>query len=306
MPTYACPRCAAQVTGEPATLTCWRCGYPGAAPPADATPAPAAGTAGAQDAWAYPPFQDTNQWTAPAPPPPLEAPRPLRPGVPWILGLGVAYIVAMGTFLAAFILFFTRIFGAAPFSTARGDVPPAGFFAAFFGLFAGELLVGGISLAQAFVTGTWLMRASRNVRGRGVAGMSWAPGWALGSWFIPYANFVIPLLVCRELWRASTPGAATDPAWRNRPIPAWVGWWWGLWVGSPILGMGVVYAAMFSSMLGRFSDPANHTLAPIQVSPVWFVVGLLPLASFVAALVLFARFVRTLAAMQDTGVAPES
>ena len=33
----------------------------------------------------------------------------------------------------------------------------------------------------------------------------WTPGWAIGGWFIPLANFVIPFLVVLETWRRSDP-----------------------------------------------------------------------------------------------------
>ena len=63
-------------------------------------------------------------------------------------------------------------------------------------------------------------KAARRFPGQFV---SWSSGWAVGGWFIPFANFVIPRLVMNEIERLSaepqpheTPG--DDRAWRSRPL----------------------------------------------------------------------------------------
>lgn len=48
----------------------------------------------------------------------------------------------------------------------------------------------------------WLYRARLDLERRGAAGLTWRPGWAIGGWFIPIANLVIPLLVVNEIDQA--------------------------------------------------------------------------------------------------------
>ncbi|GIF62464.1 hypothetical protein Ais01nite_04990 [Asanoa ishikariensis] len=48
----------------------------------------------------------------------------------------------------------------------------------------------------------WLYQASRTAQ-RLAGASTWAPGWAVGGWFIPIANLAIPYLVVRDLHRAS-------------------------------------------------------------------------------------------------------
>ncbi|MFI1991131.1 DUF4328 domain-containing protein [Actinoplanes sp. NPDC020271] len=48
----------------------------------------------------------------------------------------------------------------------------------------------------------WLHRASANLWSTGHA-MTWRPGWTVAAWLIPVANLVLPLLVVREVDRAT-------------------------------------------------------------------------------------------------------
>ncbi|WP_144122930.1 DUF4328 domain-containing protein [Catellatospora sichuanensis] len=74
-------------------------------------------------------------------------------------------------------------------------------------------IVGLLVAAAAFII--WLHRARRNAERLGGAPV-WAPGWAVGGWFVPAANLVIPYLVVRDVQRAGGHGAH----------PAPVGRWW--------------------------------------------------------------------------------
>ncbi|TDC49920.1 DUF4328 domain-containing protein [Jiangella ureilytica] len=53
-----------------------------------------------------------------------------------------------------------------------------------------------LAIAPVFIV--WQYRHARNARVLGST--SWGPGWAIGGWFIPIANFVLPV---RQLWVAS-------------------------------------------------------------------------------------------------------
>ena len=68
-------------------------------------------------------------------------------------------------------------------------------------------------------------------------------GWAIGGWFIPLANAVLPFLVVRDVIRGTTAadvpatagappvaGAAPSAGRTRRGIYAVAGLWWGLWI----------------------------------------------------------------------------
>lgn len=86
----------------------------------------------------------------------------------------------------------------------------------------------------------WLWRAAKNNEALGRANPRLGPGWAIGGWFIPFANFVIPVLILQDLWRGANPELARgDPAWRASRGSGLIGWYWAAWVLSTLrLGFG--------------------------------------------------------------------
>jgi len=71
----------------------------------------------------------------------------------------------------------------------------------------------------------WQYRAHANLRALGADNLSYSPGWAVGWWFIPFANIVLPYLTVRELWKASDPDASAID-WKARGGAAIVAVWW--------------------------------------------------------------------------------
>lgn len=114
-----------------------------------------------------------------------------------------------------------------------------------FGVFTVYLLVLIVTVV-AFAR--WEHRAARNAR-RLDASCAYAPGWAVGWWFIPLANLVVPYRVLCELWRASGRDASTGPPY--------LGAWWGCLVGSLLLG----------NLAGRVSGEAS-SVAVAQLADV--------------------------------------
>ncbi len=77
----------------------------------------------------------------------------------------------------------------------------------------------------------WFHRAYKSLRPRGVE-TRFTPGWAIGCWFIPFANWVLPGMIGDEIWRAGRP--ADQPARAD-------GWnlarvWWAIYIGCGVLG----------------------------------------------------------------------
>jgi hypothetical protein len=76
----------------------------------------------------------------------------------------------------------------------------------------------------------WLYRAASNARA--VGRFSDSPGLAVGGWFIPFANLVLPVVAVFRLMRASRP----------EPHRLLIGTWWAMYVvGS---GVGLVGASV--------------------------------------------------------------
>jgi hypothetical protein len=79
----------------------------------------------------------------------------------------------------------------------------------------------------------WMFRAAKNNEALERRGARFGPGWSIGSWFIPFANLVIPVLIVQDFWRGSSSDHARgDPGWRRASASALVGWWWAAWIVS--------------------------------------------------------------------------
>jgi len=77
------------------------------------------------------------------------------------------------------------------------------------------LALGGFVLFLA-----WFHRAYSNLEP--IAGSRrHAQFWAVGSWFVPVAQFALPAFIAAEIWKASEPRAKPSGAW---PFLVW--FWW--------------------------------------------------------------------------------
>jgi len=141
-----------------------------------------------------------------------------------------------------------------------------------------------LSLATAVVFIIWMFRAAQNNAALGREHPRFGPGWAIGGWFIPFAFFVIPVLVMQDLWRGSTTLTARgDMRWKIADRSALVGWWW---------------AALLLSLLSGTID-SNHpdtTLSDLRAADTLSIIGT---CFRVAAAVLAILVVRKLTERQE-------
>ena len=89
-------------------------------------------------------------------------------------------------------------------------------------------------IANVVVFCMWIHRAYSNLPALGNPrqGLEYSPRWAVGGFFIPLANLVIPYKVTREIWAKSDPAIRSDEDFMfAQPATATlVGAWWAFWI----------------------------------------------------------------------------
>jgi hypothetical protein len=121
----------------------------------------------------------------------------------------------------------------------------------------------------------WVRRATCNVPALGAALPEFSPGWAIGWWFIPFANWVQPGRVISQAWRASDASLPVDetPAWRRAKLSALVPVWWVGWlVGNN--AWSITYSSIDESSMAA-GDQATRTAVVLVLDIVMLAVAVL-------------------------------
>jgi hypothetical protein len=85
-------------------------------------------------------------------------------------------------------------------------------------------------------------------------------GWAIGGWFIPLANVVLPFLVIRDVIRNTSPAVPGGQPARGAPaVYALAALWWALWV------VGGVGTRLVHVPSGATPSQLSHALGQLQV-----------------------------------------
>jgi hypothetical protein len=108
------------------------------------------------------------------------------------------------------------------------------------------IIVQPVSLATIVVWLIWQHHATSNLWARGYRDLHIRPGWAVGWWFIPFANFVMPCVAMVELDRRST--ADGSP----RPVSPLVGAWWAVYIGGSLVVTIGLFSALWSGLVDVF------------------------------------------------------
>ena len=137
-----------------------------------------------------------------------------------------------------------------------------------------------IALLAAIVSvSTWIYRAHANLHAAGFEDLRYTPGWAVGWYFVPFANLFKPFEAMRELWNSSTANAVdTDHDGHLGP-------WWGSW----ILG----------NILSNIGARMQGSSVPEMIS-VGYVVDTLGGIGLIAAAFFLAQIVRKVTAAQGS------
>ena len=81
----------------------------------------------------------------------------------------------------------------------------------------------------------WLHRSYNNLRAfNSRIALDHSPGWAVGSFFVPFVNLAVPYRAVKEVWQKSWPG---DETLLHAPSPpATFPLWWTFWLLSCFAG----------------------------------------------------------------------
>lgn len=97
------------------------------------------------------------------------------------------------------------------------------------------LASSGVYVLAAIAVLMWLHRVVRNNHVLGERYLRFSPGFAVGCWFIPFANLVFPYQAVREAWGASDPElpwSTPDTRRHSRGGGLVAAWWSTFIVGS--------------------------------------------------------------------------
>ena len=95
----------------------------------------------------------------------------------------------------------------------------------------------------------WVYRTCKNAHAIGGANLHYTPGWAVGWFFIPFANVVMPYKVMQEIYRVSR----HPIRWKKVPGSKIILVWWILALGSNVLNPSSVSVEMSGSSLEQLS-----------------------------------------------------
>ncbi len=82
----------------------------------------------------------------------------------------------------------------------------------------------------------WLYRASVNAIALGIDNLPTSPGFAVGYWFIPVLNYIMPPKIVGDLWRASAVEAERE-TWQDAEVPSWIIVWWLFFLMAHFIGL---------------------------------------------------------------------
>ena len=175
---------------------------------------------------------DGMQWTARAVPSGFRSVSTHRT---WAVAMLAAWIASAGVLLIADV---TRINVVNAFINGAGaSLTDAQFSDRFVSLAAlihlGVFVLAGVAFLM------WLYRVVANNHALGAHELRFSPGWAVGWWFVPFANFVRRLQIIAETWRAADPGASRSTAETRSHLraPAIVIAWWLLYLIGNVVAL---------------------------------------------------------------------
>lgn len=108
----------------------------------------------------------------------------------------------------------------------------------------------------------WLYRSFENLPAFGVPrnSIKHSPGWAAGSFFIPFVSLIVPYRAVKELWNKSVPNSGT--MFGDQSPPAFFPIWWAAWLLSNITSN----AYLRLSFSDRLSSEADAIMGAVTAA----------------------------------------
>lgn len=118
-----------------------------------------------------------------------------------------------------------------------------------------------VGLAAGVLTILWLYRIAANVRVYSRR-TTFSPVFAIVGWFLPPFLYVLPLLVIREVWKASDPDVPVgDEGWRGAQVNPLLYVWFALYGVIPAILTGLVFFRTLESVFdGGITNSGNAEL----------------------------------------------
>ena len=113
---------------------------------------------------------------------------------------------------------------------------------------------GFLSIAVAVLMIIWAFQFTRAVDRHRPNGRRWTPGWAIGAWFIPLANyFLCPAILMEDEKIAVAAARGNTEGWKNERAHPLTVFWFGAWALGGIL-----------SLVGDERDARDPSALPTQ------------------------------------------
>lgn len=94
------------------------------------------------------------------------------------------------------------------------------------GALGAALLLVGIFIVCIVLTVRMTYRMVRNLEQVRSSHVSIGRVWAVGSYFVPFANLVVPVQAVGEVWKGTYSEVEGEPP---KPANGKIGWWWTFW-----------------------------------------------------------------------------
>lgn len=158
----------------------------------------------------------------------------------------------------------------------------------------GDLItaLGGLFLVISFIVSTILFcvfsyRATRNLSIIGAKGMDYTPGWAVGWYFIPFANLFKPYGAMKDMWRGTH---YPDDVFADTPklMPLW----WLCWIVTNIV-------SNISFRLGREAGMFENYASNVELYKMTIGLDIVSAITGIISALLVLKFFKSIAIKQD-------